>query len=249
MEESKKIYAAMAAIQRDLDAIAKNSRNTQQGFHFRGIDAVYNEMHEHFAKHGVFCLPEVIEERSEERQTQKGGTLIYRILKIRYTFMADDGSWVSCVVIGEGMDSGDKASNKAMSIAHKYALFQIFTIPTEDMIDPDAESHNVAPAPPQQRVVQPQALPPPITTPNGKPGIKIVEKHSKMLCGSPESWAEYQKWFAVYHNGISYETMRDDAKNYNMLIKAVCYFLVDVEGRDKKEVEEAAAKLAGELRK
>ena len=38
------------------------------------------------------------------------------------------------------MDSGDKASNKAMSAAFKYACFQTFCIPTEEMQDPDAET-------------------------------------------------------------------------------------------------------------
>ena len=61
------------------------------------------------------------------------------ICKIRYDFFTDDGSKVSCTVIGEGMDTGDKATNKAMSIAFKYACFQTFCIPTEDMDDPDAE--------------------------------------------------------------------------------------------------------------
>lgn len=38
------------------------------------------------------------------------------------------------------MDTGDKASNKAMSSAMKYALCQIFCIPTANMPDPDGES-------------------------------------------------------------------------------------------------------------
>jgi hypothetical protein len=41
------------------------------------------------------------------------------------------------------MDSGDKASNKAMAIAFKYACFQVFCIPTEEIVDPDAECHEV----------------------------------------------------------------------------------------------------------
>ena len=72
--------------------------------------------------------------------TNKGGTILYSMLKIKYTFYAEDGTNVSAVVIGEGMDSGDKASNKAMAIAMKYAFFQVFCIPTEEMKDPDAET-------------------------------------------------------------------------------------------------------------
>ena len=61
-------------------------------------------------------------------------------MKIKYTFYAEDGSNVSAVVIGEGMDSAAKASNKAMAVGMKYAMFQVFCIPTEEMPDSDAET-------------------------------------------------------------------------------------------------------------
>jgi hypothetical protein len=91
-------------------------------------------------KYGLFITPEVIDHKREERQTASGGRLLYSILTMRYTMYAPDGSSVAAVVIGEGMDSGDKASNKAMSVAMKYAMFQLFCIPTEEMVDPDSET-------------------------------------------------------------------------------------------------------------
>jgi hypothetical protein len=138
--KSKKIYSAMINVMRDIESIGKDKVNTMQRFKFRGIDDVYNAIHSVMAKHGVFSVPEILDERSEERQTKSGGNLIYRILKIKYTFYAEDGSSVESVVIGEGMDSGDKASNKAMSVADKYCLLQAFKIPTEETNDPDAET-------------------------------------------------------------------------------------------------------------
>lgn len=58
----------------------------------------------------------------------------------------EDGSIHTVTTYGEAMDSGDKATNKAMSIAYKYAAFQAFCIPTEETaVDPDAEVHQVAP--------------------------------------------------------------------------------------------------------
>jgi len=137
----EKIYPAMISVMKDVGAISKDKVNQMQKFKFRGIDDVYNSLHETMAKHGVFSVPTVLEERSEERKTKNGGALIYRILKIKYTFYAEDGSSVEAIVIGEGMDSGDKASNKAMSIADKYCLLQAFKIPTEDISDPDSETH------------------------------------------------------------------------------------------------------------
>ena len=49
------------------------------------------------------------------------------------------GYTVSEALLGEAMDTGDKAINKAMAIAYKYLCFQVFCIPVEDMDDPDAE--------------------------------------------------------------------------------------------------------------
>ena len=137
------IYEAISATMADVGAIGKDTKNTQQGFMFRGIDAVMNALQPAMLKNHIFVVPEVLEQTREERTTQKGATLIYSILRMKYTFFAEDGSSVSAVVIGEGMDSGDKASNKAMSIAFKYACFQVFCIPTEEMKDPDAECHEV----------------------------------------------------------------------------------------------------------
>ncbi len=143
--EPTNIFEAMALIMQEVDAIGKDSTNKTQGFKYRGIDAVYNSLHPIMAKYGVIMMPEVLEKTREERATKNGGVLIYTILRIKYTFHHKSGTSVSCVVEGEGMDSGDKSANKAMSIAQKYALFQSFLIPTEEVVDPDAESHEVKP--------------------------------------------------------------------------------------------------------
>lgn len=133
-------------------AITKDKRNQTQGFMYRGIDDVMNTFQPLLAKHHVFVVPEVIEQQRMERTTGKDRTLLYAILKMRYTFYAEDGSSISAVVIGEGMDSGDKASNKAMSVAMKYAMFQVFCIPTEEMADPDADTPPASkPKEPEQR--------------------------------------------------------------------------------------------------
>lgn len=137
------ICESINAVMSDIGAVGKNSKNQQQGFMFRGIDAVMNALAPALIKNKVFVVPEILEQTREERTNAKGTTLIYSICKIKYTFYAEDGSNVSAIVIGEGMDTGDKATNKAMSIAFKYACFQVFCIPTEEMVDPDAEVHEV----------------------------------------------------------------------------------------------------------
>lgn len=141
------IHEAIADIMAQVPAITKERRNQAQGYNFRGIDDVYIAVHPLFVRHGVFSVPNVLEERTEERVTTKGSALIYRVLRIRYDFFARDGSSITATVIGEGMDSGDKAANKAMSVAHKYAIMQILAIPTEETVDPEVDSHEVRPKP------------------------------------------------------------------------------------------------------
>ena len=144
------IYESIVSIMQKGYAIAKEKKNTQQGFKYRGIDDVMNTFQPLMAEAGIFLVPEVLEAIREERATKNGSNLIYSVLKIKYTFYASDGSHVETIVIGEGMDSGDKASNKAMAVAMKYAMFQTFCIPTEEMPDPDGftppESTPKAPA-------------------------------------------------------------------------------------------------------
>lgn len=144
----KKIIEVMA----DINAIGKDRRNQQQGFQFRGIDDVMNELHSSLAKCGVFVLPNVLEETRTTGKTSRGGDMFYTRLKINFGFYAEDGSHVDAVVIGEAMDTGDKASNKALSIGLKYAMLQVFCIPTEDEKDPDA----VSPQPAAGTMQQPQ---------------------------------------------------------------------------------------------
>ena len=142
METTKKIYEAIPAIMDEIGHIGKEKRNQQQGFMFRGIDQVMNTMKPLLAKHSVFVVPEVTDRQREERTTKSGSNLIYSILTVRYHFCASDGSEVTATTIGEGMDSADKASNKAMAIAFKYACFQVFCIPTEEIAKDDPDNYS-----------------------------------------------------------------------------------------------------------
>lgn len=142
MENNGKIYKAIPAIIDEIGYIGKDKKNQQQGFMFRGIDQVMNTMKPLFAKHGVFPVPEVVETKREERQTKNGVPLIYTIHKINFHFTADDGSSVTAKVVGEGMDSADKSSNKAMAVAFKYACFQVFCIPTEEIAKDDPDGYS-----------------------------------------------------------------------------------------------------------
>lgn len=140
-EEQKAIYKAILGVMGEIGAVGKEKdfRSSQGSYKYRGIDDVMNALHPAMVKHKVFVVPVILEQTRESRTTKNGTAMVVSICRIRYDFFAEDGSCVSASVIGEGMDTGDKATNKAMSIAFKYACFQVFCIPTEEMCDPDAE--------------------------------------------------------------------------------------------------------------
>lgn len=152
-----KVYQAINKVQSALSksGITKDKRNQQQGYNFRGIDDVYNALAPLLAEHGLCILPRVLSRHCDERQTAKGGTIFYVTVEAEFDFVcAEDGSKHTVKTFGEAMDSADKATNKAMSAAYKYAAFQAFAIPTEGDNDADAHTHQL-----QQRPAQAPSAP------------------------------------------------------------------------------------------
>ena len=146
MSETKDIFKKILDIQEELPAILKEKKFIHKEkllYKFRGIDDLYNAVNPLFKKHRVFMTPEVIHTESTERVTASGSTLFYEKMEVRYKIYAEDGSFIEATTRGIGMDTGDKAANKAMSVAQKYALIQIFSIPTEEPKDPESNGHEV----------------------------------------------------------------------------------------------------------
>jgi hypothetical protein len=137
-----KIYKAIVNTMKDIGVVGKGDSNTFDNYKYRGIDAVINALNPAMIKNGIFVVPTVLETKREERQG-KSQLMMYTVLTVKYTFYADDGSSIDVVVVGEAMDRSDKSTNKAMSAAFKYACFQTFCIPTEEMQDADAESPEI----------------------------------------------------------------------------------------------------------
>lgn len=142
-----KVYQAINAVQAALsvEGIGKNRTNTQgSGYKFRGIDDVYNALSPLLAKHALVIIPRMLTRTCEERTSKSGGALFYVTVEAEFDFVSsEDGSKATARTFGEAMDSSDKATNKAMSAAYKYAAFQTFAIPTEGNADADAETHEV----------------------------------------------------------------------------------------------------------
>jgi hypothetical protein len=141
------IYKLIPLVSRDVGSIAKDRKNSAQGFNYRGIDDVLDAFHVPLAKHGVFVTPSYTIIDTSERPTKSGGTQFVVRVRGEFTFYGPDGSSVTAATVGEAMDTGDKATNKAMSVAMKYAMFQVFAVPVSGVMDDaDADSPEETPA-------------------------------------------------------------------------------------------------------
>jgi len=102
---------------------------------------------------------------------------------------AIDGSTLVTNYIGESMDSGDKATNKAMSTAYKYFCFQTFCIPTDEPKDSENDTPEIAASPQVKTTAQPTvrtAAPAapvahtPVVNDDNKPWLNLRAKDGKL---------------------------------------------------------------------
>lgn len=169
------IYKKIPVIMWKIGVIWKDRTNKIQNYQFRWIDDMYNALNQHLTDEKVFFTSEILSTEREERESKNGGTLIYSVITMKFTAYAEDWSNVSSTTVGESMDSGDKSMNKAMSTAYKYALMQIFCIPTED----DKDTENSSPEP------KPKAKTQTVDTPTGATKIKYFSSNNETC---PECW-------------------------------------------------------------
>ena len=156
--KAPQIYALLPKVMESISVIGKEQTNTFDKYQFRGIDDVYNAVQPALVKHSVVVVPTVLDTQISERKTDKGKSQTRATLTVQYSFYAPDGSSIEAVVVGQAEDRSDKACNKAMTAAFKYALFQTFCIPTEgdndaDSKTPQSEPATTTPEPPVKRDV------------------------------------------------------------------------------------------------
>jgi hypothetical protein len=157
------VHAGIVGVISQRPSVAKDGTNAKQGYKFRRIDDFYAVMQPLMAFHSLHILPHrVVEDSLYERQTKDGGTIIHVRTRVEFrVYHAQDGSYVSVETVGEGMDyGGDKASNKAMSAAMKYALTQLFLVQTGEHDDSEVDSPEAAGTPRAPRPSRPQRPPP-----------------------------------------------------------------------------------------
>ena len=129
------LHDAMVAIAKDLMVgIGKSRTNTHQNYQFRSVDDVLNAVGPALARHGVIAIPKFTE------MTRSENGKMTRIFLHGFVNYAGYGSEYIAETWGEGLDSSDKATAKAMSFAMKYAHIYTFNIPVVGTDDGDFSS-------------------------------------------------------------------------------------------------------------
>lgn len=131
------VYEALSAVMERVQAVGKKERNNAQGFNFRGIDAVVNAVGPALREHNVIVTPTVLDyQYSSVEIGAKRTPMGHARVMVGYEFHGPAGDSINAVVAAEAMDSGDKATAKAMSVAFRTALLQALCLPTDEP-DPD----------------------------------------------------------------------------------------------------------------
>jgi len=185
MSEStpQQIGVLIPELMRDIGSVGKNRKNNHQNYNFRGIDDVLNFVGPAVAKAGLRVEVDMSEYLSDRVEWEDGGRRKFRMhvsLKLTARFTAPDGSQHVCAAYGEGQDtSGDKATNKAMSAAFKYAFFLGLVIPVEGVLDESDNDKKQEDAPAKAKA---------------KPAAKKAapDANSMKVKTDPSKWADWE---------------------------------------------------------
>lgn len=211
------IYEKMSAIANEIGTVAKNLEiDTGKGKGYKAVSEadVLRTIKPIEHKHRVFsypCMRNVIEsgefvtsfEVKGEKKERK--QLFLRIETVyRFVDMDDPNQFIEVTTYGDGLDSGDKATGKAMTYADKYALLKAYKIVTGDDPDQEASGELV-----QSQVVKSAHI--------GSTKIKVLNVRCKEANISTTKLCGYLGVSSF--NEITEGQFADTAKNWEAIVK------------------------------
>jgi len=137
MAEKGQLMKKLVNIMKEVKHVPKRGYNEFHKYNYVTEADVVERVREELVKNNVLLIPSVEDYSVREIETRTGKAQIATV-KISFSFIdADTGEGSFITMIGEGMDTGDKAIYKAITGAQKYVLMKTFLIPTGD--DPELE--------------------------------------------------------------------------------------------------------------
>lgn len=133
------VHIAWLRVRKDVRAIAKGEQYNGGGtrFNFRGVDTVVNTFGPVTLKHGVNVLPTRVDAEYRDTTTSKGNKMRECTVRVSWLIVGPKGDTLALQTQGEALDSADKGTAKAQSVALRVLLLTGGLTPTHDK-DPDA---------------------------------------------------------------------------------------------------------------
>lgn len=161
--EQVPVAVAWLRVRREIRAIAKGEKYDALGtrFNFRGVDTVVNVFGPVTLKHGVNIMSSKVEATYGEKSTKNGGKMRECSVLVTWTIMGPMGDTLTLQTMGEALDTADKSTTKAQSVALRTLLLSFGLTPTHDK-DPDADRIERGEAPPrsaasyQEEILRPE---------------------------------------------------------------------------------------------
>jgi hypothetical protein len=144
------VGVAWLRVRREIRAIGKGELYNALGtkFNFRGVDTVVNVFGPVTLKHGINIMSSKVEATYGEKSTKNGGKMRECSVLVTWTIMGPMGDTLTLQTMGEALDTADKSTTKAQSVALRTLLLGFGLTPTHDK-DPDADRHERGEAPPR----------------------------------------------------------------------------------------------------
>lgn len=145
------IYEKLSAITAEIGVVEKNLNvkvNSNSSYKAVSERDVLDAVKPIEQKYRVYSYPanrKIIDRDVLTKETEYNGTItrtntLFMRVETVYRFVNIDkpDEFIETTVYGDGLDTGDKASGKAMTYADKYALMKAYKLSTGD--DPDKEA-------------------------------------------------------------------------------------------------------------
>lgn len=137
--EQRKLVSKLAEVMKQVKYIQKNGFNSFNKYKYATEADVNEKIREVLAEQNVIMIPNMKSHAVREHTNRSGKTEYIVTVEVEFTFMdGETGETITFTQYGEGQDSGDKGTYKAMTGAQKYALMKAFMIPTGD--DPESDN-------------------------------------------------------------------------------------------------------------
>lgn len=130
MEEKKNVYQKIAEVMKEVQYLSKDDTVEFKTTKYKGIseEKVTMAVRKAMLQVGLVIIP-------VEQIRTKNGQITAVDTKYRIQNIDDPNDYIIAVSCGEGADTQDKGTGKAMTYSYKYLLLRTFAIPTGE--DPD----------------------------------------------------------------------------------------------------------------